>query len=136
MIDKSTIGNPDLIPQDKIEQVLKRVVPLLERDGQLQRIDISNVNAYSQSYIWAPKLVGPMPFEVEPFDTIETYHTFGHYGLFKPSLAEVVQRLPDDPQIVAFSLCGPGDAAELTQQKGAVEAGYHTAKCTLYRKAS
>lgn len=62
--------------------------------------------------------------------TFTTYHTFGYYGFFKPSFAEVVSQLPNYAlhQSNIFIIGGPKDADALNQQKEWIDLGFHKAK--------
>lgn len=56
------------------------------------------------------------------------YHTYGYYGIFKPSIAEVLEQFPDEvlEEANAFYMtyC-PNDVRDLNLEKRIVEAGCH-----------
>jgi hypothetical protein len=86
------------------------------------------------AYTWDPK-----PAEeatgLTPLRDVRTYHTFGYYGFFKPSVAEVLAQIPSDliESVVAFEIVeSPQDAADLDKEREALNAGYHVAVTRLY----
>ena len=122
---------------DEVLAVLARIKPLMsngEDGGQLYYIeeprDLRNI-----AYTWDMK-----PTEkaegLEPITTIRTLHSYGYYGFFKPSVAEVLACIPEVAldEVVAFHLTGPDDADDLNHELVAVNAGYHVAYATLYRR--
>lgn len=113
-------------------EILDRVQPLVWVDGQLCTFDLPDL--VKMSFLWDPKNPQPYGHPLEAARTVQTLHTFGYCGLFKPSIAEVLCQLPDDLDgIVAFSIAGPGDATDLNNQKDCINAGFHRATVTLYR---
>lgn len=67
---------------------------------------------------------------------IETYHSFGYYGLFKPTIAEVVACIPPRylESTVAFQMLEyPRDAEDLNMQWSGISLGVHTAKVRLFQ---
>jgi len=125
---------PAIDPQ-RLRLLLKRIKPVVKRDGDLWYI--KDVDPVTVAFTWSPtlrkKAVG-----LEPFATIQTLHRYAYYGFFKPSLEEVMAFMPDDALengVVAFSTQGPGTADDLNKHGGAVDAGFHVAETTLYRRA-
>lgn len=94
-------------------------------------------NMRGASFIWSPEFVR----EVQPSDyvaakKVRTLHTYGYYGMFKPSLAEVLAQAPDDlHEYAALSIVGPETAEDLSREKAALDAGFHVAEVTYYRRA-
>ena len=74
---------------------------------------------------------------LEPFRTVRTLHTYGYYGFFKPSIAEVLAQLPaEDLEVtVAFEVNGPESASDLNKHLDELDAGFHVAETTLYRRS-
>ena len=67
------------------------------------------------------------------------YHTYGYPGLFKPSIAEVLQQFPDDVLEKAnafYMISYPENASDLNLQSEIVNAGCHqsTVKALLLKK--
>lgn len=73
---------------------------------------------------------------LEPICTIRTLHTYGFYGFFKPSIAEVLAQIPEVllAETVAFETRGPHDCDDLGKEQAALNAGFHVAQTTLFRR--
>ena len=76
--------------------------------------------------------------ELEEIRRIRTYHSWGHYSMFKPSVAEVFAQIPRELRgtVGAFLVIGPEDAAALNREQKALDAGYHVAETILYKRKS
>jgi hypothetical protein len=88
------------------------------------------------AFPWAAKRTKKANKLVE-IGRITTHHTYGYYGFFKPSIAEVlavVQSHPDIDRVVAYEVCGPSNADDLGKQRDAINDGYHQATTILYGK--
>lgn len=88
------------------------------------------------AYTWNPKPAG-LAEGLEEIQDITTYHTWGHYSLFKPSIAEVLAAIPADivDQVVAFEIIKwPETVDDLNHDREALNAGYHRATTRLYRR--
>lgn len=118
----------------KLKELAARIVPLVERDGALwyiEPVDLTNV-----AFSWDPKLVRKAE-GLTPIGLIRTLHTYGYYGMFKPSIAEVLAQIPESylEKTVAFRVVGPDTADDLNREKEALNAGFHVAETTLYAGA-
>ena len=87
------------------------------------------------AFTWDPTPTTPAN-DLEPICTIRTLHTYGFYGFFKPSIAEVIAQIPEALLIetVAFETRGPQDRDDLGKESAALNAGFHVAQTTLYRR--
>jgi hypothetical protein len=68
---------------------------------------------------------------------ITTYHTWGYYGFFKPSIAEIIAQIPESllSDVIAFEIVDyPKDADDLNRQWDIVNEGYHQAITRLYAR--
>ncbi len=88
----------------------------------IQEVDLRGI-----AFIWDPK-----PTEIaeglEPFEDITTYHTYGYYGFFKPSIAEVLAQIPLDKidHVVSFEIVQhPETADDLNIHLRELNDGYH-----------
>lgn len=61
-----------------------------------------------------------------------------YYGIFKPSIAEVLAQIPEEliEQTVAFETIGPADADALNKERDALNAGFHVATTRLYGRSA
>lgn len=121
------------ITDDRLRELSARIVPVVPKDGVLHYI--KPCPARTVAFPWSPAFTTAAE-DIEPCGEITTYHTWGYYGFFKPSIAEVlsfVQGIPND-DIVAFSTIGPETADDLNAQWSVVQDGFHRATTTLYRR--
>lgn len=87
-----------------------------------------------QSFTWSEDLREPA-LGLVAAKTVVTLHTYGYYGMFKPSIAEVLAQAPEDlGEYVAFSIEGPSTADDLGRDQAAFDAGFHVATVTYYRQ--
>ena len=123
------------IDDDTIARMLETVRPLaFDSSGVLCTMD--PVDPRNMSFTWAPKGLQPLPFAVVEAQRVRTLHTFGYFGLFKPSIAEVLAQLPADLSgVVGFSIKGPADIRDVFKESDALNAGFHVAETTLWRRA-
>ena len=106
----------------------------LANGGKLYHIE-SKCDYFSQSYPWNAKRIEEAKGLVE-VGRITTYHSYGYYGFFKPSVAEVLQQIPEKllNKTHYYVVLGPDDADALNEQKDAIDQGYHRATTILYRR--
>lgn len=104
--------------RDRIAKIATRIRPVVgfmtARDGTLQPNDdgplyyIKPVDLFKTSFLASP--IPETPAEnLELLQSITTFHTYGYVLCFKPSIAEVIARIPSDliDRVVAFeTLCG------------------------------
>lgn len=116
------------VPEERIRELAERIKPVI--NGRY----IKPVDLFKVAYTWDPKLA-KRAVNLEPVRDITTYHTFGYYGFFKPSIAEVLAQIPADllEKVVAFEIIGsPTTADDLNRESVALNAGYHVAVTRLY----
>ena len=95
---------------------------------------IKQVDLFRIAYTWDPK-PKKVAKNLKSLCDITTYHSWAYYGCFKPSIAEVLAQIPDEhlDKVVAFEIvANPETAADLCQEKEALNAGYHVATTRLY----
>jgi hypothetical protein len=120
------------LTDEEITTMLGRLKPVVRRDGALYYIE--PVDPRGVAFTWDPKTIDEA-VGLKEHGVIHTLHTWGYYGLFKPSLAEVLSMISVSAVIdgvVAFETIGPDDASDLNRQWTAVNAGYHVANTILY----
>ena len=119
---------PELEPHQAV-MLLQKVTPLLNEDGVLSTFDLPDL--WNMSFLWNPEGVKPLGRPLRKVGEIQTLHTFGYVGLFKPSIAEVLAQLPKDlTGIVGFSVQGPQTASDIDDEMA--NAGFHVATTTLW----
>lgn len=124
------------IPQLSAEELaarLDRIKPVLEDADGLYYIE--PVSPKGVAFTWEPKPTCDA-LDIEPLCVIRTLHSYGYYGFFKPSIAEVLAQIPADKlaDTVAFKVRGPEDAQEMNTEKEALNAGFHVSQTTLYKR--
>lgn len=127
---------PQLIPpisDDAIEEMLSVMRPVYSpEDGRFREILTDGVDRRDQSYIWSPKLGRAVRLYRDAFNSvmIPTFHTWSHYGLFKPSLAETLGCIrafvPDWREVRFFWLLSD----DLDGRN--VIGGFHWCPCVLF----
>jgi hypothetical protein len=65
---------------------------------------------------------------------IRTLHSYGYYGFFKPSVAEVLAQATDEQlsDVVAFETLGPETTSDLNEHREELNEGFHVAETILY----
>lgn len=128
---------PDIDPTDAaandlyIERINGGIKPLIIRDDELFYIE--HRSAFD-AFGWGATVL-EMAEDVVVDREIRTLHACAYYGFFKPSIDEVIRQLPEDvDDIVAFSVKGPDTRGDMEKEWASVEAGFHVAVTTLYRK--
>lgn len=119
------------VPETDIRCRAKRIKPVI-RTGEYQ-FYIKEVDLFTQAFTWHPSL----RFRAKglaPLAKIHTIHSYGYYGFFKPSIAEVLAQIPFEylDDTVAFEVHGPHTVYDLNEQKDIVDGGFHLAVTTLY----
>ena len=121
------------VPATRIAELADRIKPVIQfkRHGicYIEPVDLFNV-----AYTWDPK-----PAEeakgLKVLCDITTYHGYGYYGCFKPSIAEVLAQIPAEhlDKVIAFEIVkSPQTADDLNREPEALNAGYHVATTRLY----
>lgn len=130
------------LADDYIRGLAERIRPLVRfvqgedklvesREGDPYTIEPKHI--FNMAYNWDPKPVERITEELVPLRDITTYHAYGYYQFFKPSVAEVLAQIPEDlvDRVAYFEIVWePETAADLRGE--AVKAGFHEARTRLY----
>lgn len=121
------------ISDQRLAELAPRIRPVTIRDGTFWFI--KPYDPRKTAFSWKPTLdvpAGPLT----ALRRVGTMHSFSFYGFFKPSVAEVLAQIPEDliEQAIAFHTVGPRDAEELNQQMEHINAGFHLAQTTFFRR--
>jgi len=121
------------ISREELESRYEKIKPLILKDGGLYYIKRPD-SLTSIAYTWDPKPTNKAEC-LEPVTTIKTLHTYGYYGMFKPSVGEVLSQIPGHllDTVCAFHLRGPQEASHLNQYKDELNEGFQVAFATLYK---
>jgi hypothetical protein len=138
---KKAANNKDWIwgqyPERKlhIEELARRIKPVARKaDGRPFVCAVRN--PLRQAYLWDPQYKKEI-LHLRPLCDIQTYHSWGYYGFFKPSVAEIIAQIPDDilDVVAGFEIISwPQTSEDLNSQWGCVVEGYHKATTRLYSK--
>jgi hypothetical protein len=144
------------VSRERIEELARKIRPVVHfvpkgegeegvrrgefgsENGELRYIE--PVDLFGVAYTWDAKPAEPAT-GLAPVRDITTFHTWGYYGLFKPSIAEVLAQIPDDliDRVVAFEIVGaPGTRDDLFGTEEAARItndGYHAATTRLFERA-
>lgn len=122
------------ITDERLAELAARIKPVVQFKGR--RHYIAPVDLRGEAYTWAPRLAEEAP-PLVTLGEFQTYHAYGYYGMFKPSVAEVLAQVPAEhaAQAVAFEIVvWPETSADLNQYLEALNAGYHVATTRLYAR--
>jgi hypothetical protein len=126
------------ISDEKLEKLAKRIKPIVRNKNgvpyHIKKVDLRDI-----AYTWSPKLTKKSPaFNI--ISDITTHHSYGYYGFFKPSIAEVIAQIPEEyiDRVIAFEIvrCPETRNDMFGNDEGleAVNAGYQIAITRLYEK--
>jgi hypothetical protein len=128
------------ITDERIEDLLHRMWSVVrfsdgnqDRSGELYYIH--SVDARSIAFTWDPYPTD-LATDLVELARIQTLHTYGYHGMFKPSVAEVLEQIPEEylDETVAFETHGPETVHDLNREHDALDAGFHVAETILYRR--
>lgn len=123
------------ISDQRLKQLAKKIRPVVKNSKGVLHF-IKPVDLKTVAFTWSPNF-DEEARSLAPLKTIRTFHGYGYYGMFKPSIAEVLAQIPADleDQVVAFETHGPETADDFykdEETKKAFDEGFHTADTTLY----
>ncbi len=121
------------VPKSHIVELSSRIRPVITF-GRNEHWYVVPVDTFTQSFLWDPEKESRAQ-GLKVLCDIKTYHTFGYYCLFRPTVAEVIAQIPRAyiKDTVAFEIVGrPMTATDLNKDVAALNAGYHGATTRLY----
>jgi hypothetical protein len=124
------------LTDEQLATLVAKVTPLVRRGDSLHNVDFSRIDPRNVAFTWT-QAVTDVALNLEQHSIITTLHTFGAPSFFKPTIAEVLEMLPEDlpSDIVAFEVVGPHDSGDLVHQRVATDRGYHVARTILYARS-
>ena len=132
------------IPEISREELLaryKRIKPIVEISGTKHFLrDYTEEELTGESYLWNLEANKREPVDTELYVAQEDWdfeciHTYGYYGFFKPSIAEVLAQIPEHevPFVDAFEIVEyPKSSADFSKNKIVFDNGFHISKVRLY----
>lgn len=124
------------ITDERLAALAARIKPVV-RNRNNALAYVAPCDLRNEAFTWDPKITRRADNLVK-HATIRTLHTYGYYGFFKPSIAEVLAQIPADliEQTVAFETVGPADADAINEESAALNAGFHVATTRLYGRSA
>ncbi len=94
------------ISDERLHELHVRIKPVVRKSGDLFYIE--DVDLRDIAFTWNPKTTTKSG-GLKELARIQTYHTCGYYGFFKPSIAEVLAQIPQEhlDRCVVYE-CGVG----------------------------
>lgn len=121
----------------ELYQLLKPIVTIDEMKYLLREFTLQELR--NQSYIWnrhEDKRDVVDPNKLETVDDFLCLHTWGYYGLFKPSIAEVLSQVPESviEQANTFEIIeSPETREDVFKYKEVIDNGFHLSKVRAYK---
>ena len=121
----------------ELYQLLKPIVTIDEMKYLLREFTLQELR--NQSYIWnrhEDKRDIIDPNKLETVDDFLCLHTWGYYGLFKPSIAEVLSQAPESviEQANTFEIIeSPETREDVFKYKEVIDNGFHLSKVRAYK---
>lgn len=121
----------------ELYQLLKPIVTIDEMKYLLREFTLQELR--NQSYIWnrhEDKRDVIDPNKLETVDDFLCLHTWGYYGLFKPSIAEVLSQAPESviEQANTFEIIeSPETREDVFKYKEVINNGFHLSKVRAYK---
>lgn len=119
--------------EQRILELARQIKPVVtfKEEGSCY---IDPVDPFSESYLWDPQPADPAT-GLNVLCDITTYHPYGYYGSFKPSIAQVILQVPSEhlDRVVAFEIVKLPETVEDLEAEGEIfNSGYHVATTRLY----
>ena len=121
----------------ELYRILKPIVTIDEMKYLLKEFTLEQLR--NQSYIWnchEDKRDIVNPSKLEPVEDFLCLHTYGYYGLFKPSIAEVLSQVPEKTICKAntFEIIeAPETREDVFRYPKVVNNGFHLSKVRSYK---
>ena len=121
----------------ELYQLLKPIVTIDEMKYLFREFTLQELR--NQSYIWnrhEDKRDVVDPNKLETVDDFLCLHTWGYYGLFKPSIAEVLSQAPESviEQANTFEIIeSPETREDVFKYKEVIDNGFHLSKVRAYK---
>lgn len=121
----------------ELYQLLKPIVTIDEMKYLLREFTLQELR--NQSYIWNRHEDKRDVVDSNKLETVDDFlclHTWGYYGLFKPSIAEVLSQAPESviEQANTFEIIeSPETREDVFKYKEVIDNGFHLSKVRAYK---
>jgi len=121
------------ITEEKLRYLIQKIVPVVRENNKLYQIIIPDLR--NIAYTWDYKITEECN-NLKEVKRIKTHHYCGYYGLFKPSIAEVLAQIPEDliDKVNAFEIISDVCSGTDDEIKIFKEGNGHLATTILYEK--
>lgn len=116
----------------RLAELAKRIRPV-EQSGPIDFYYLKPCDLRCEAFTWDAKRGKKAPM-LREIGRVRTLHTYGYYGFFKPTIAEVLAQIPEEllGDAIAFKIKGPQDTDDLNDDKEALNQGFHVARTIIY----
>ena len=121
----------------ELYQLLKPIVTIDEMKYLLREFTLQELR--NQSYIWNRQVDKRDVVDSSKLETVDDFlclHTWGYYGVFKPSIAEVLSQAPENviEQANTFEIIEcPETREDVFKYKEVINNGFHLSKVRAYK---
>ncbi len=121
----------------ELYHLLKPIVTIDEMKYLLREFTLQELR--NQSYIWNRHEDKREIIDSNKLETVDDFlclHTWGYYGLFKPSIAEVLSQAPESviEQANTFEIIeSPETREDVFKYKEVIDNGFHLSKVRAYK---
>ena len=121
----------------ELYQLLKPIVTIDEMKYLLKEFTLQELR--NQSYIWNRHEDKRDVVDLNKLETVDDFlclHTWGYYGVFKPSIAEVLSQAPENviEQANIFEIIeSPETREDVFKYKEVINNGFHLSKVRSYK---
>lgn len=121
----------------ELYHLLKPIVTIDEMKYLLREFTLQELR--NQSYIWNRHEDKRDIIDSNKLETVDDFlclHTWGYYGLFKPSIAEVLSQAPESviEQANTFEIIeSPETREDVFKYKEVIDNGFHLSKVRTYK---
>ncbi len=121
----------------ELYQLLKPIVTIDEMKYLLKEFTLQELR--NQSYIWNRHEDKRDVVDLSKLETVDDFlclHTWGYYGVFKPSIAEVLSQAPENviEQANIFEIIeSPETREDVFKYKEVINNGFHLSKVRSYK---
>lgn len=132
------------ITNEEIIERYSHIKPVVKKDGKLYWLrKFSDEELFDISYLWNDETEKPVEEnEIIPIPgkDFRCLHEYGYYGLFKPSVAEVLTQINPEvlDSVVAFEIIeSPKTADDFYKDEftaAALNSGHHVSMVRLYKQ--
>lgn len=127
-----------------VEKWAAKLTPITIDDRHYKKLLLGTTDHFGQSFTWSTKIGEKICSVNDILDSepglvttgvVATLHTWGYYGFFKPSIAEIISQTPLRilKESKYFRLVGPENCDDMNKFYDVLNDGYHVGITTFYK---